>query len=117
MKTCKNVALAIFFFCVLLTPAFVHAGIYVQPVELYRFKLPYASNGYYLTPYYSQGVGNGYIYQGVVGSIYVPPPNNFPVAYNVIVPVHQWVVHQGSRTYYYYQSTYSQLGSDYSYMG
>ena len=66
-------------------------SIYVPPVELYRFRVSNNTLGYFLTPYYSEGVNKGFTYDGVVGSIYIPSLTFVPAS-NILRPVYEYRV-------------------------
>ncbi len=90
---------------------------FVPPVELYRFRVSNNTLGYFLTPYYSEGVNNGFAYDGVVGSIYVPPFGLTPINPG-LRPVYQYRVSQNNRIYYVYTMTPAATGSSgYLYQG
>jgi len=59
---------------------------------------------------------DGNISQGVVGSIFVPPPGYIPTNSN-LRPIHAWNVHQDDRYYNYYSEGYGSAGPDYTYLG
>ena len=96
--------------------SFAQTRIFVYPTQLYRFRISNTNLGYLLTQIYSEGVNHGYAYNGVVGSIYVPPAGYVPLTSN-LVPIHQWTVIQNGRAYTYYSYVYSTQGSNYTYDG
>lgn len=90
---------------------------FVPPVELYRFRVSNNTLGYFLTPYYSEGVNLGFAYDGVVGSIYVPSLTFVPSS-NILKPIYYYRVNQGNRIYYVYTvATAAQGSPGYLYLG
>lgn len=54
----------------------------------------------------------------ISAGIVLPPAANYtPAAGQHLVPLYQWRVVQGSRTYYYYSTTYQNLGGGYYFKG
>jgi len=90
--------------------------VYFQPVELYRFRVSNTNLGYFLTPYYSEGINKGFTYDAVAGFIYIPAFGFTPTNPGLRA-VHQWRVIQNGREYYYYSPNFRTLGSDYTYQG
>jgi hypothetical protein len=93
------------------------AQIFVPPVELYRFRVSNTNLGYMLTPYYSEGVNNGYAYEGPVGFIYIPSVSGAVPVNSGLLPVHKWRVVQNGRVYFRYSMAYTSQGSGYTYQG
>lgn len=93
-------------------------GIVSQPQELYRFLVSYSKLGYRLTPNYSQGFSWGYAYNGVVGTIYLPPAAGYtPVAGSGLVPLYEWRVLRNGGVYWLYDTNPSITASNYTFMG
>ena len=100
--------------------------IYVPPHELYKFHMG-STNGYYYTPWYSQGAAYD-SYHGPIGSgsstgttagIYPNPQQGYtPDASAGLLPLYQWTVIEGFRSYTYLTIYYSPyLGSNYHFNG
>jgi hypothetical protein len=93
-------------------------------VELHRFFVSGSVLGVYLTGIPSNGIALGYFDGPLIGAslpvrIVLPPPSGFRFAGNPgLVPIHQWRVVEGGRTYYWYSPFFSTtLGNNYHYEG
>lgn len=107
---------AMTFFLLVVPVVKAQVQVYFQPVELYRFVVSNNKLGYFLTPYYSEGVNNGYTYDGVTGFIYVPE-FGFTPSNPGLRPLHQWRIITSGRVHYYYSQYYRTLNSDATYQG
>jgi hypothetical protein len=90
----------------------------------YRFRVSNSSLGYMLTGIPERGTNLNYSNEGSVAlakpgaGIVLPPAANYtPAAGEPLVPLYQWRVVQGSRTYYYYATQILSLGSNYYFEG
>ncbi|HEX8177053.1 MAG TPA: hypothetical protein VF543_18320 [Pyrinomonadaceae bacterium] len=86
----------------------------VTAVPLYRFIVPDANQGYFLTPNYQEGINRGYYYNATVGGILIPPgPGWTPAPGQYVVPMHRWRVrHRAGTNYYYSADIYPSLTSN-----
>jgi hypothetical protein len=81
-----------------------------------------STNGFFYTPWYSQGVNDGYSFQGPVPSsgfgsvaIYPNPQNGYTSAPSTgLVPLYQWWVVQGFRSYTQLTTFLGSNGSGYT---
>ncbi|MDX6500480.1 MAG: hypothetical protein QOG23_3740 [Blastocatellia bacterium] len=100
---------------------------YYPPYELYQFYMN-GTNGYWYAPWYSIGVNAGYTYQGPFGSgpngccytagIYPRVDEGYtPAPSTGLVPLYQWTVFQGARSYTYLSTYYASHGSGYYFNG
>jgi hypothetical protein len=100
---------------------------YYPPYELYKFYMN-GTNGYWYAPWYSIGVNAGYTYQGPIGSgpneccgsagIYPRVDEGYtPAPSTGLVPLYQWTVFQGARSYTYLSTYYASHGSGYYFNG
>lgn len=97
---------------------------FYPPYELYKFHMN-STNGYFYTPWYSQGANAGYGYQGPVTSgvgttaaIYPNPGNGYaPAPSTGLIPLYQWWVVQGFRSYTYLATSVGGGGSGYTFSG
>ncbi len=98
--------------------------VFYPPYELYRFHMG-STNGYFYTPWYSQGVNAGYTFLGPVtsgvagtGAIYPNPGNGYtPAPSTGLTPLYQWWVVQGFRSYTYLTIGVASHGSGYTFSG
>jgi hypothetical protein len=116
-----------------LAPQYVSAQsdtITYQTTTLFRCRVSDLYGGYYLTAigsncnsdrlnYTMQGsLDDNHNTEGLFAGIFLPPPGGYHVAPNMppYMPLHQWRVVEGGRTYYWY-STYlsTTLGPNYHY--
>jgi len=98
----------------------------IPPYELYKFQMG-STNGYFYTPWYSQGANAGYSYQGPIGSgystyttagIYPNPQQGYtPDPASGLLPLYQWTVIEGFRSYIYLSIYYGPVGSNYHFNG
>ncbi len=99
---------------------------FFPPHELYKFHMG-STNGYFYTPWYSQGAAY-YSYQGPIGSgpstgttagIYPNPQQGYtPVPAAGLLPLYQWTVIEGFRSYLYLSIyNYGNPGSNYHFNG
>jgi len=92
---------------------------YYPPYEWYVFHMASSdsnTNGYFHTPWWSQGANAGWTYKFTLAGIYPEPGNGYtPAPESQLIPLHQWTVFQGVRSYIYYSTTYSSHGSGYTY--
>jgi hypothetical protein len=112
-----------------LPPAAVEAQsnqISAQAVILYRFRVSNNNLGYMLHPFVTAGQNLGYTNEGQLwppfgpdsGGLVLPQgPGVTPAAGNPLIPIYQWRVVQGSRTYYYYSGPSHTGGSGYYFEG
>ncbi len=98
------------------------------PVTLYRWRVSNSNYGYMLHQSLSAGQNLGYANEGSVyqtffasslrGGIVPPqPPGYTPAPGNPLIPIYQWRVVQGGRTYYYYSGAGFGGGPGYYYEG
>jgi hypothetical protein len=115
------------------TPTSVHAQsnqLSVRPSTLFRFRVSNSKRGYMLTGIAQRGFALNYFNEGslfpndqlagisISAGIVLPPAANYtPAAGQQLVPLYQWRVVQGSRTYYYYATSYQSLGGGYYFEG
>lgn len=92
-------------------------AVYVNPSQLYRFRIPGRNLGYVLTTSYQEGVGNNWIYEKIMGGIFVGPSGYTPDPAWGLVPFHRWNVLQDGRSYTFYSTVYTPEGPDYTYQG
>jgi hypothetical protein len=77
----------------------------VRPVPLYRFIVPTANRGYFLTPDFNEGVSRNYYFDSIVGGVVIPPgPGWTPAPGQGLVPMHRWRVRHIAGTNYYYSA-------------
>lgn len=97
------------------------------PYELYQFYMN-GTNGYVYIPWFSIGVNAGYTYQGPIGSgpngccftagVYPRVDEGYtPAPSTGLVPLYQWTVFQGARSYTYLSTYYAEHGSGYTFNG
>jgi hypothetical protein len=114
-------------------PSSVHAQsgqLTAQPSTLFNFRVSSSNRGFMLTGIAQRGYNLGYTNFGslfpndqiagrsISAGIVLPPAANYtPAAGQYLVPLYQWRVVQGSRTYYYYSTTYLNLGGGYYFEG
>lgn len=97
--------------------------IQAQPVTLYRFRVSNQNLGYMLHPFTSAGQNLGYVNEGSIwpanfsGIVLPQPPGYTPAPGQHLIPIYQWRVVQGGRTYYYYSGPSFGGGSGYYYEG
>jgi hypothetical protein len=86
----------------------------VGAVPLYRFIVPNANRGYFLTPNFQDGLNRGYFFDITVGGILIPPgPGWTPAPGQSLVPMHRWRVrHRAGTNYYYSADIYPSLTSN-----
>ena len=99
--------------------------LFLPPHELYKFHMG-STNGYYYTPWYSQGAAY-YSYQGPIGSgastgttagIYPNPQQGYtPDPASGLLPLYQFTVIQGFRSYIHFSLSSSGQGSGYYFNG
>jgi len=100
---------------------------FYPPYELYKFYMN-GTNGYVYIPWYSIGVNAGYTYQGPFGSgpngccgtagIYPRVDDGYtPAPSTGLIPLYQWTVFQGARSYTYLSTYYAEHGSGYYFNG
>lgn len=101
---------------------------FYPPYELYKFYMN-GTNGYVYIPWYSIGVNAGYTYQGTFGlgnaaccvitaGIYPRVDEGYtPAPSTGLVPLYQWTVFQGARSYTYLSTYYASHGSGYYFNG
>jgi hypothetical protein len=98
--------------------------IFYPPYELYKFHMG-STNGFFYTPWYSQGANAGYSFQGPVpssgvatGGIYPNPQNGYtPAPSTGLTPLYQWWVIQGFRSYTHLTIWLGSNGSGYHFNG
>lgn len=73
----------------------------VNPTQLYRFRIPGGNLGYILTTEWTEGTRNNFIYQKIMGGVYVPPSGYTPDPASGLVPLYRWNVLQNGRGYTY----------------
>jgi hypothetical protein len=98
-----------------------------EPSILYRFRVSNSNRGYMLTGIPQRGFNLGYTNEGSIfpstssesyAGIVLPPASDYtPAGGQQLVPLYQWRVVQGSRTYYYYSPYYQSLGGGYYFEG
>lgn len=101
---------------------------YPLTTPFYRFKVSNSNKGHYLTAIFSNGANLNYTSEGdidtprargnVFPGVFLPTPPGYRLADNQppYVPLHQWRVVEGGRTYYYYSPFLSTThGSNYYY--
>lgn len=115
-------------------PSSVHAQsgqLTAGPSPLYRFRVSGSYGGYMLTGIAQRGYNLNYYNEGSIypggtqqggtqisAGIVLPPASNYtPASGQQLVPLYQWRVVQGSRTYYYYATSYQSLGGGYYFEG
>jgi hypothetical protein len=94
------------------------------PYELYRFHMG-STNGFFYTPWYSQGANAGYSFQGTLAvpgmltvGIYPNPGNGYaPAPSTGLTPLYQYWVVQGFRSYTYLTIWPGGGGSGYTFSG
>jgi hypothetical protein len=86
----------------------------VVPTPLYRFIVPTANYGYFLTPNFDEGVSRGYYFNSTVGGIVIPPGAGWtPAPGQGLVPMHRWRVrHRAGTNYYYSADIYPSITSN-----
>lgn len=114
-------------------PSSVHAQsgqLTAQPSTLFNFRVSSSNLGWMLTGISQRGFALNYTNFGslfpsgqignrnVSAGIVLPPASNYtPAAGQHLVPLYQWRVVQSGRTYYYYSTTYLNLGGGYYFEG
>lgn len=101
-----------------------------QPSTLFNFRVSSSKLGFMLTGIAQRGNNLGYANFGslfpndqiagrsISAGIVLPPASNYtPAAGQYLVPLYQWRVVQSGRTYYYYSTTYQNLGGGYYFEG
>lgn len=89
------------------------SGTFATPVTLYRWRVHNSNLGYMLHQSLAAGQNLGYTNEGSVFQTFLPgapvagiippqPPGYTPAPGNPLIPIYQWRVVQGGRTYYYY---------------
>lgn len=115
------------------TPQRVHAQsgqLTTEASTLYKFQVSSNSGGYMLTGIPQRGTNLNYTNLGSIfptlsaggtrlnAGIVLPPASNYtPTPGQQLVPLYQWRVVQGSRTYYYYATVYQALSNGYYFEG
>jgi hypothetical protein len=101
-----------------------------QPSTLFNFRVSSSNLGWMLTGIAQRGQNLNYTNFGslfpndqiagrsISAGIVLPPAANYtPAAGQNLVPLYQWRVVQSGRTYYYYSTTYLNLGGGYYFEG
>ena len=98
------------------------------PITLYRWRVSDSNKGYMLHQSLAAGQNLGYFNEGSLFQTFFPssvragiippqPPGYTPAPGNPLIPIYQWRVVQGGRTYYYYSGPSFNGGPGYYFEG